>query len=275
MMKPEIHKKADFLNKMQFLLSFRYSREECRHILKDYEEWFQEESRNGKTDAEICSNMGRPEEIVKKLTAEAKSDASMFSVLIQNGLLQFMFLTGVRMFADLYAFYYCEKNGQNYFWFAVVLNAFYFACAMAAAKGKEPIRLLRWENFAIMIFAAAVFAGNLAVWHFAADIRTGPYTVFVLTLLVSMIYVVTAIQGGWKVMKKEQEIYMLAIHATGLASMLLFSIRQYHIFTLDMEQLLRRYMYGSIGIYLEVFALVVLFWLYKGYTNRGAKWMRN
>ena len=274
-MKSETYRKADFFDKMQFLLSFRYSKAECQNILNDYEEWFREESRNGKTDAEICSNMGRPKDIIKKITAETKSDVPRLSIFIRNCFVQFIFITAIRIFADLCAFYYCERNGQNYFFFALIINAVYFACAMAAVKGKGPVRLFRWENFTLTIFAAAVLAGNLMIWNFATDLRTGPYTVLALTTLVYVIYAATAIQGGWKVMKKEHEIYMFAIHATGLASMLFYAIRQYHIFTLDMEQFMRTYIYGSIGIYLEVFFFVILFWLYKGHTSRRIKWMRN
>ena len=260
-------KKTAFMNKIQFLLSFQYSASECRNILTDYEEWFQEENRNGKSDAEICSQLGKPAEIVKKITAETKSEASKRSILLHHCILQFTVITGIRMFADLSAFSYCERNGLHYIFFALLLNAVYFACAMAAAKQTVPFSLLCRENLGMTVFAATALAVNLAVWNYAAGIHAGPNSVFVLTVLIYALYAATVIRGGWNVMRKESEIYMLALHATGLTSMLLYSIRQYHILSTDKGSWIRTSFAGSVGIYLEVITLVILFWLWKTHTQ--------
>lgn len=274
-MNTKAYGKADFLYQMQFLLSFRYSDSECKNILSDYEEWFQEESWSGKSEAEICADMGRPIEVVKKITAQTQSEASKFSILIHHRFLQFMALTGIRIFADLSVFYDCEKNGLQYFYAALFLNMIYFVCAMAAVKNKTSFHLLCGKHFMIAAFAAIALAGNLAVWNYAEKASTGPNAVFALTIVIWILYAAIVLQGGWGVMKNEAASYMLALHATGAASMLLYGIRQYHTFTMDRKQFVRISLTGSVGIYLEILVFVIVFWLWKAHTKGAHSWMHN
>lgn len=267
--------KSDFLYKLQFLLSFRYSDSECRHILSDYEEWFQEENRSGKSDAEICSHMGSPAKTVKKITAETTSESSKLSIWMHNSFLQFVVLTCIRIAADLSVFYRCERNGLPYLWAALLINALYFVCAMAAAKPKAPCRLLCRENFVIAVLAAAALAGNAAVWNYAVRIQTGPSAVLLLTILVCILYASAVIRGGWGILKHETKIYLLAFHATGLASMLLYCICQYHTLTAGRKQLIATSVTGSIGIYAEVLVLMLLFRLWKAPAKGDSAWTLN
>ncbi len=274
-MNTKAYGKADFLYRMQFLLSFQYSDSECKNILSDYEEWFQEESRNGKSEAEICANMGHPLEVVKKITAQTQSEAPKLSILIHHRFLQFMALIGIRIFADLSVFYYCERNGLQYFYAALFLNMIYFVCAMAAVKNKASFHLLCGKHLVIAASAAIALAGNLAVWNYAERVSAGPNAVFALTILIGILYAAIVLQGGWGVLKNEAASYMLAMHAAGAASMLLYGIRQYHTFATDRKQFVLISLTGSIGIYLEILVLVILFWLWKAHIKGAHSWMHN
>ena len=49
-----------------------YAVKESEDILKDYEEHFDEALSNGKTEDEICKNLGSPENIAKQYSSEDK-----------------------------------------------------------------------------------------------------------------------------------------------------------------------------------------------------------
>ena len=52
--------KKKFLEKLYISLSFYFGDDDCDSIIKDYEEWFENEEMAEKSEHEICSGLGKP-----------------------------------------------------------------------------------------------------------------------------------------------------------------------------------------------------------------------
>ena len=66
--------KKKFLEKLYISLSFYFGDDDCDSIIKDYEEWFENEEMAEKSEHEICSGLGKPFDIARNLYKDSKAD---------------------------------------------------------------------------------------------------------------------------------------------------------------------------------------------------------
>ena len=64
--------KKKFLEKLYISLSFYFGDDDCDSIIKDYEEWFENEEMAEKSEHEICSGLGKPFDIARNLYKDSK-----------------------------------------------------------------------------------------------------------------------------------------------------------------------------------------------------------
>ena len=64
--------KKKFLEKLYISLSFYFGDDDCDSLIKDYEEWFENEEMAEKSEHEICSGLGKPFDIARNLYKDSK-----------------------------------------------------------------------------------------------------------------------------------------------------------------------------------------------------------
>ena len=64
--------KKKFLEKLYISLSFYFGDDDCDSLIKDYEEWFENEEMAEKSEYEICSGLGKPFDIARNLYKDSK-----------------------------------------------------------------------------------------------------------------------------------------------------------------------------------------------------------
>lgn len=66
----KINSKIKYLSKIHKLLLWKYSENEISNIIQDYKEYFDIGIASGKNEADICTELGTPYEVVKSLDSE-------------------------------------------------------------------------------------------------------------------------------------------------------------------------------------------------------------
>ena len=80
--------KKKFLEKLYISLSFYFGDDDCDSIIKDYEEWFENEEMAEKSEHEICSGLGKPFDIARNLYKDSKEGKEHTFPLKSSVLLQ-------------------------------------------------------------------------------------------------------------------------------------------------------------------------------------------
>lgn len=66
-----------FIDKLQRLMLWKYSNKEILDILNDYKEYFEVGFEKGKTEIQLCQELGNPRDIVRALDSERKIEVAM------------------------------------------------------------------------------------------------------------------------------------------------------------------------------------------------------
>lgn len=255
--------KDAFFSKMSFLLSFYYSQAEASSILEDYNEWFEGEKQSGKTEEQICKDMISPKSVVKKIRAENKSDSPLFSVLCHNPFLQFICLTVIRIFADLFAVNYCSACGLSYLGFVLAINGAYFALALFMAKGRGKLKL--FTKAALIVNTAAIlFIAVTAYALYNIKLPVGEYLTFALGVAVCLIYTAVIVRCT----RLNSGAYLFRVNALGVSSVLLVITNSLH--SLSALNSIKYIILTYICIYATVLLLTVLFFALK--RERSGQW---
>ena len=80
--------KKKFLEKLYISLSFYFGDDDCDSLIKDYEEWFENEEMAEKSEHEICSGLGKPFDIARNLYRDSKEGKEHTLPLKSSVLLQ-------------------------------------------------------------------------------------------------------------------------------------------------------------------------------------------
>ena len=251
--------KEKFLKTLKFHLSFYYNEMECDGIIRDYEEWFENETSQGKEENEIYSALEAPREIVRNLLVEFSSSSSRMSILLNHTIIQLLAIILLRLIVELVALKICNRNAFNYLYTAFVVNVlFYFLGINVFNKkmtGTESLYMK--EN---------VFVATIAILLILLQVFFVPYWDYVnggiicsitIGVLVLSLFVFNLYYAVFKGNKDRWQTFLLIFHTSGVMSMAFVDVNQLHMLY-DSRAKFIKLMYGSACIYV---ATVVLYFL--------------
>lgn len=103
--------KKKFLEKLYIGLSFYFGDDDCDSVIKDYEEWFENEEMAGKSEHEICSGLGKPFDIARNLYKDSKEGKEHTFPLKSSVLLQTIATLVIYYVLCISLLRYFDKNG--------------------------------------------------------------------------------------------------------------------------------------------------------------------
>ena len=93
--------KIEFLWKLQNALRWTFSKEEIADVMRDYESFFVTGNEEGKTEQEICTNLGDPSAIAQEL-ADSSGKKKSKRIVKQMALTSALFLIGLAYYFAVY-----------------------------------------------------------------------------------------------------------------------------------------------------------------------------
>ena len=130
---------------------------ESEDILKDYEEHFNEALSNGKTEEEICKNLGSPEIVAKQYSSEdnapkKKSHKKFLILTIIFGIVMLYFgITSINLF-------FANGPDSNIFWMQE--ETIYYNGSEKLQITLHNVSLKNYENLELRIIAQDKYTGN-------------------------------------------------------------------------------------------------------------------
>ncbi|MGL5259569.1 MAG: DUF1700 domain-containing protein, partial [Lachnospiraceae bacterium] len=103
--------RQNFLKQLKKELRFKHGRDEISSILSDYNEFFDIELGQGKSEIEVCATLGHPHSIAQSLNQQMNIQNNISKILFsRNAILLIVFLTAICMiFANI-----TDKVNQSY-----------------------------------------------------------------------------------------------------------------------------------------------------------------
>lgn len=258
--------KKAFMEKLRFYLSLYFSDTERAGILADYEEWFRNESLNGRKEEEICAGFGEPKKIIQNLLAESGLPNGI-SLFFLNTFLQILFLMAVHFFANLFFLRICSQNGWYYAFFALAANFLYFLTGSLLLRGSSAHggRSLRGHLPAVGS-AALIFLFELVF----LPRLTSPYAGLFCSLGAGVM-LLAVFAGSLYLAKKvlpldRQNGFLLLFHLSGIITLLFFLFNQLHILY-PAPSKIAQLLWGSAGIYAETVVLGAIFYFTRIYEK--------
>ncbi len=256
--------KSDFMEKLNFYLSFYFNDDESKNIVNDYEEWFENETLHGKTDREICAALDEPKRIVKKLFAE--SNHKLYQAFFHNSVIEVLLLTAMHLFAGLYLLKICDTSSLNYFPFLIGINFIYFFIGfLRIPKACRPKSYDHKSNLTLLgLFLLIVFIEFYVLPKISYP-DSGMICVSAIRILLSALFAMNLYLTVKKFRKEKLFGFLTLFHISGMITVLLFLINQLHMLYSDPSDF--KYLaLGSVAIYTEVFILSTI--LYKTKTAK-------
>lgn len=136
----KINSKKVFIEKLKFYLLFYFDDNESISILHDYEEWFINESLQGKTEEKICFSLGSPKKVINKLLVESEKSRPRINILLQNTVIQTFLLLIIHFLSSTFLLKTCNRNSSNYLYFALGIVFVYFIIEIILIKRGYPCK---------------------------------------------------------------------------------------------------------------------------------------
>ena len=272
-MSKEISKK-NFMKKLGLYLSFHFNDDEVTNILNDYEDWFENEKSQGKSESEIYSALESPKAIVKNLLSESGSRPLRISVFFHNTMLQILALIIIQFLSGVLLLRICNRNALNFFFYALGINFLYFItgffiikkpCYTKSANYKDNLPVFGLTVFVILF--EFFFIPKLNYPIFGKVYTFGMVYVLILSAVVLILFVASLYFATKKLMYDKPNAFFTMLHISGTMTLLFFSINQMHMLYKDMSEY-TAFIYNSIEIYLETIVLCLIFYTIKRISAR-------
>lgn len=261
--------KQQFLNKLLFRLSFHYNTDESSGILQDYEEWFEQEERNGKKVEEICLGLESPKAVVSNLLSESGSKDSKGAVLAHNPIIQLLALTLLRLLAEFIVWHLCANSSMNYLYFAMGMNLLYFVAGMViAGKKGDSKTVFPWKGHLLLLCTSII---SLCLALFVVPQLNAPtsgkISVILLNMLILILFLADVLLIYRKALQDKSNTFLLSMHLWGIISVLLSLTAQFHMLYNSISEY-RTFALESGILYLETVILCSLFYMGHIHTKR-------
>ena len=106
-------RKELFLNRLSWYLSFYFRNEDRINIVDDYEEWFEKEMENGKTEEELCHSLKSPQAVAARIYHETCHE-NLFKLLIQSHFIKNSIVLCVNLIIVKYVLSFCNSTSIYY-----------------------------------------------------------------------------------------------------------------------------------------------------------------
>lgn len=264
-----IKSKNAFIEKLSFYLSLHFTDEEAADVLNDYEEWFENETSQNKSEQEICRALTPPKKIVQNLLEESGGGPIQISVLFQNTTIQVLLLIILHLLMNLFWLRLCGGNSTSYLYFALGINLLYFLSGYVIIKKSRTHKPRSCKNnlpvsgMAVLIILLEIFLlPNLSAPN------SGKICVVILSMTLFFLFSANIYYAIRKSISDKQSAFLTTLHICGLITLLLFLICQFHALWSDASEYLNL-IYGSLGIYAETVILCALFYNGKMHSKEN------
>lgn len=261
-MSKEISKK-NFMEKLWLYLSFHFNDDETTSVLNDYEDWFENETLQGKSETEICAALEPPKTIVKNLLSEFGHSSLQISVLFHNTMIQVFMLIITQLLAGVLLLNICNKNSLNFLYCALSINFLYFITGIIIIKKTGHTRTCNYrENLPVLGLTVFVISFEMFVIPKLNYPKFGKLYVLMLGTFILILFVASLYFAMQKLIHNKSGVFFTILHMSGAITLLLFSINQMHMLYKDMSEY-TDFIYNSAGIYLETIVLCLFFHIIK------------
>lgn len=249
--------KETYLEKLMFFMSFHFSDEESRSILGDYEEWFFNETLQGKTEEEICLSLGSPQKVVSNLLTESGKHPVRMRLLLQNTIIQCLLLMCTHCFLSILFLKSFDRTSTSYLYSGSVMLLVYFAVGSFVSRKSRSclehgykhifykIHLILFGLTAAIILAQAFIFTQI---HF---IYAGIVCCYLLHIMITIIFL-TNICIVRNLFQDKQMCISITLHMLGILTILFYTINQLHMLQCSNA------VYGSLTIYIETVLLCLV-----------------
>lgn len=250
--------KQQFLDNLKFRLQFYFNNKEVNDILTDYEEWFENESSTGKSEEEICAQLGSAEQITGKiLSSERTEDTNFLLSFFRHPAIQITLLSIGRFLLEFLILQICNRNAANFLYVSFILNSIYFFLGIHIVKSAEENKNYPFKiSFPLITFAAFTVLA-LAI----PQITYSQSTLFHLLLFVifeTLLLVIHFFLCLFKFFKNRTNTFMPVFYTAGSLSATLFINNQMHMLYPDTSSNIKL-LIGVIILNIEMIALNLLY----------------
>lgn len=259
----KIISKQNFIEKLRFYLSFRFSDDENASILNDYEEWFENETSQGKSEEEICATLDEPKKIVRNLLSESCNDATPISLLFNNTMIQVFLLMIMHLFIGILLLKICNENSLNYLYFAMGINFLYFIIgSIMIKKSCCPMSHNYGSDLSMFSFVVLVILFEALLLPRLAYSDSGKICVLLASAFSLVFFSINLYFVIKKFIYNKEYMFLSIFHISGIITLLFFLINQLHMLYNDMSELINL-VCGSLCMYVEIVVLCLIFYKIK------------
>lgn len=262
----KIISKKVFIEKLKFYLLFYFDDSESISILHDYEEWFMNESLQGKTEEEICFSLGSPKKVINKLLVESEKSRLRINILLQNTVIQTFLLLVIHFLFSTFLLKTCNRNSSNYFYFALGIVFVYFIIEIIWIKRGYPCKFhfnqSTFYKVNLFVFGFTIVIILFQVYFFPniKFTNSGKICFFVLSIFVLCLFLLDIYFVVKKLFQTKQFAFLTTLHILGVTTILFYTMNQLNMLYDDISQC-SNLIYGSGGIYLETVILCCIFYI--------------
>lgn len=246
-----------YLNKLMFFMSFHFSDEESRNILGDYEEWFFNETLQGKTEDEICLSLGSPQKVVANLLTESGKSPGQMYLLLQNTIIQCLLLMCTHCLLSILLLKSFDRTSTSYLYPGLVLLLVYFAAGSFAGKKSRSCQEHGYKHIFYKIhlilfgFTAVIILAQAFIFTQTHSINAGIVCCYLMSIIIAIIFL-TNICIVKNLFQDRQMCILITLHMLGILTILFYTINQLHMLQCSNE------VYGSLVIYIETVILCLI-----------------
>lgn len=275
----KITSKADFIEKLSFHLSFYFNDAECSNLISDYEEWFENETLEGKSEAEICAALDAPKKIVKKLLSE--SNTKPYQTFFHNSMLKVLLLMIMHLIAGLYFLKICNTNPIKFFPFIICINFIYFFIGTLLIKNCRPESFHSQEYFKSNLVIFGLFLLMILSEAYILPKMTSPNSGMICANVISIISLTLFFLNIYITVKKfaKDKLYgfLTIFHISGITTVLFYLMNQLHMLY-DNQSFFKHLVLGSACIYAEIIILCAILYSWATIKTKLQKdnlWIHN
>lgn len=253
--------KECFMKRLRFYLSFHFSDAESASILKDYEEWFENEILRGKSEKEVCDALKKPQKIVKNLLDESGSDSKRVTIIFHNKMLQLLLFMMIYMLAGILLLGICNRNSLNFLYVAFGMNFLYFLIG-SVLTGNSVLSSGRQRykgNVFILGMAVLIIGFEMLFLRGNVLLLSGKVYVIGAGILSVLFFGISLYIAVSKMLQDRFYTFITTFQISGVIMLLFFLINQLHMLYGDVSEY-TGFIYGSICIYVETMVLCALFY---------------
>lgn len=254
--------KDNFMKKLNLYLSFSICYDECKSILNDYEEWFEQEMNQGKNELQICQELDEPRKIARRYVSEVCSRKNV--LLFRSKIIQIFLLLVLHPIINFFALTSCNRYGIEYVYFAICSNFVFFFIGMYIVKNTVKIqkytlrKILFLVGLLVLIVAFEITILNLFDYYRIGQVYT--------TLLFAVVFLIICFNVYVWINECTCNIrlgYVTIFYCSCVITSIFSCINQTHMFYNDVSVFYHKTISQSIWIVIQSAICLVLLCNYK------------